>query len=165
MAKENNEKKILLDLLPRTFKSPLGRKGGLVAYSIFLEKNGIESCCLFYLQNPDHSQCDLESYKLSIKFNIEQRLPAEAFRLLFEAFRLKHEENDIFFGRLSLLSHGILEAGIMTKSYVMQSFVEYVRPHTTDIFFKEEMHPNGTGCTAGPDHHCSPGCGKFAGNL
>lgn len=94
---------------------------------------------------------------------LDQRRPAEAFRLLLEAFRLQRPDNENYFGRLSLLSHGVLQAGIKAAELVMHSFAEYARPYTTELFFLGELHPNGTDCTAGGDSHCTV-CGKFAGN-
>jgi hypothetical protein len=165
VVNQSNEKKLLTNLLDRTFKCPLGRKGNLVSYAIFIEKDDVKSLSLFYFRNPDHSECDLDSYKLSVKFKSGQNLPAEAFRLLLEAFRLQHRDNEIYFGRISLTMFGLVEVGIMASNFVMRSFVNYVTPHASEVFFRGEMHPNGTGCSPGEDNHCTKpdGCGKFAG--
>lgn len=160
VCKTDHEKEILSDLLPRTFKSPLGRKEGLVSYSIFTEKKNIESRCLFYLQNPNQSKKDAQSYKLSVKFKTEQNSPREAFLLLLELFRLESVENSIFYGRVTLLAQ-LLEIGILATDIVVTSFLNYIIPHADTVDCRGEMHPNGTGCSSGGNANRCGDCGKY----
>lgn len=150
-------------MLDRTFKSPLGRKNELVAYSIFIEKSDIQSRCIFYINNPHQSRYDAVSYKGSIQFKMEQESPKEAFCLWLETFRLLRPDNEIFIGRLSLAKN-ILEIGILATKIIMQNFHIYILPNVESFRYKGEIHPNGTGCSPGGEvNRCS--CGKYCSQL
>jgi hypothetical protein len=159
---QEKEQDLLQKTLARTFKSPLGRAQGIVAYSIFIAKQDLESDCIFYVTNPHHSVIHAESYKVAIKYKVEEHSPLDAFKLWFEAFRLQNQENELFYGRISLFIglKILVEVGIYSTSIVMLKFQEYLSQYG-EVDVQKEMHPNGTGCTEGSTvHHCGE-CGKF----